>query len=478
MSYFAAVKNKLAIFCPNSLILVRALFVLLVLSLFLNPRYAFISDFSYILGEKKDFTIIFLNISDIILFLLLISVIILRFRIQSISSTWKEAGPRVFISAFIIFLAAGSYLFQFNKITIPILSIYYLLLLTKGIVLHETILFIRREFFRLFLPVFLCCLALTSLLSIYQFAMQHDLGLQIFGESIIGPYIWGVAKVEALGQVFSRSYGIFPHPNIFGAFLTLGILCSFGFVLEKAKEGKAVVYLAGVFLINLFIFALFTTFSRAAWAATGIGIALSLFFTWNHRINIGIKRYYLIFLSTLVSIFVISILIFPLIRQRGNVFDKAYQERKSYNQAAIEMINKHPVIGLGPGESLIHMEQSLGASVEPWEVQPIHNYYLLLAAEIGLPALLLFLWYISYGVAVARRLKKFPGFKIISLGVGCVACLVLMLFDHYFYTFQPTILLFWLWTALFFAEVAHETNHRYTDATDVTDQTLGIHNEQ
>lgn len=422
------------------------LFVGLVISLFLNTKYALISDFRYILGEAKDFTTIFLYISDILLFLFILSIIfILKFKDEK---NPPRGGQGVFLRYFpyIFFLVALlSYFGNFKYLTIPILSLYFLLFLAKSIVLHETILSFADKLFRLFEKTYLVLLTFASILGISQFYYQSSVGLKILGESVIGPYVWGVAKVEALGLVFSRSYALFPHPNIFGAFLTLGVLLGLKFALAKAGESKSIKYIAGVFLANLYILALFLTFSRAAWFATSVASVLFMVFTWNMRFLIGLQRYFLIFASLAMTTIVLGLVLLPLIQQRGNVFDKAYQERKSYNRAAVEMISDSPVVGLGPSQSLIHMKQYLGQNAEPWEVQPIHNYFFLLAAEIGLPSLLLFLVYISaIGVCFLHDGHMFD-LKGSTLFVGLCACVVLMLFDHYFFTFQSTLLLFWMW---------------------------------
>ena len=451
-------KYKLAssIHLPGTL--TRFVFTLLVLSLFLNIRYAISESFSFILGEKKDFTIFFFNISDIFVFLLLISCFLsTMWFINKVPITWKSISYYTFLPLLIVLAAYISFFKNFVNVTIPIISIYYLLLLTKGIVLHETIKSLKIELHNLFVSIFLCFLSLASLLGIYQFATQHDLGLQTVGESIIGPYIWGVAKIEALGHVFLRSYGVFPHPNIFGAFLCLGIVAATGHALEKSANSKTREYLFVLLLIILYIFALFLTFSRAAWLGTGLGLTLCALFTWNKRRLVGIQRYYLIFSSIALSALVIIFIMFPFIRQRGNVFDKAYHERKSYNSAAMEMVQDNPTFGLGPSESLIHMKQYLDNEAKPWEVQPIHNYYLLLAAEIGLPTLILFTLYFGYGFKLWWNTRRQNNFRTITYGVGFIVCFVLMFFDHYFYTFQASVLLFWIWTALFMINVAHET---------------------
>ncbi|MFZ2187300.1 MAG: hypothetical protein WAV46_01595 [Candidatus Moraniibacteriota bacterium] len=63
-----------------------------------------------------------------------------------------------------------------------------------------------------------------SLIAILQFIEQKSLGLSILEESILSPASPGVAKVVIGSEIFIRSYGLFPHPNILGGFLAVSLL--------------------------------------------------------------------------------------------------------------------------------------------------------------------------------------------------------------------------------------------------------------
>jgi O-antigen ligase len=442
--------------------LAELVFGALVVSLFLNVKIPLTEDFSFYLGEKKDFFIIFAYLSDITTVLLASLLIYVLFTRRFYRLSLNKPYTVLVLAPYLIAgLAVISYYFHFSNLIIPAISTYYLLLLAKGVVLHETGRRWGRRFMAIILPLFLFLIGLEVVLGVYQFSQQRDFGLQIIGESIIGPYLYGPAKVEALGQVFVRAYGSFPHPNVFAAFLVVGLCLALKFTIEKAALAGNKTYLFGILIVNLLVLGLILSFSRAAWLAGALAFVALAVFTWNKALPAVKARLSLIFGSVIIFIGVTVWLLMPLVQQRGNVFDKAYKERRSYNRVALEMIQQSPIFGLGPGESLLHMEQGLGVGLEPWQVQPIHNYYLLLAAEIGVPALLLFLYYlfvVGWGGLrrVFARSAQNPNLPYLLAGLG--ACCVLMLFDHYFYTIQPTILLFWLWLGLTAGEVAHETD--------------------
>lgn len=65
---------------------------------------------------------------------------------------------------------------------------------------------------------------IQSIIAIGQFISQSSLQLTFLWESQFSGLQAGVAKVILLDQVFIRSYGLFPHPNILAAFLAVTII--------------------------------------------------------------------------------------------------------------------------------------------------------------------------------------------------------------------------------------------------------------
>jgi O-antigen ligase len=113
------------------------------------------------------------------------------------------------------------------------------------------------------------------------------------------------------------------------------------------------------------------------------------------------------------------------------------------------MIKDNPLFGVGAGESVLHMEQYTNVKLEPWQKQPIHNYFLLSAAEIGIPGVLILIWiFLSHLKSLIFNLKSSKDFQLTAYNLLLIAILstflVLMLFDHYFYTLQQTQLLLWI----------------------------------
>lgn len=65
---------------------------------------------------------------------------------------------------------------------------------------------------------------IQSIIAIAQFVLGHSIGLFLLKESQISPNLSGVAKIAFNGQKFIRAYGLFPHPNVLGGFLSFSII--------------------------------------------------------------------------------------------------------------------------------------------------------------------------------------------------------------------------------------------------------------
>ncbi|MDQ1283774.1 MAG: hypothetical protein QG620_122 [Patescibacteria group bacterium] len=63
-----------------------------------------------------------------------------------------------------------------------------------------------------------------SIIAIWQFIIQHSVGLFWLKESLISPDVPGVAKIVLNSHKIIRAYGLFPHPNILGGFLLFSII--------------------------------------------------------------------------------------------------------------------------------------------------------------------------------------------------------------------------------------------------------------
>jgi len=215
------------------------------------------------------------------------------------------------------------------------------------------------------------------------------------------------------------------------------------------------------------LFGLFLTFSRAALLTFGLGlIVLAIIYIWR---KIGSFRSLILPYTAIILFSLLSIAILKnFLITRVTFTDEATKERVFYDQVGLKMIKGHPLIGVGEGTSVLHMKQYSLVPLQPWEIQPVHNYYLLTAAEIGIIGLIIVL--MLFAVTLKDLAKQFflasrmgddkystPQrlFDLTLLTIsGCF--LILMLFDHYFYTIEQTQLLLWMVLGLLVARTTHK----------------------
>jgi O-antigen ligase len=109
------------------------------------------------------------------------------------------------------------------------------------------------------------------------------------------------------------------------------------------------------------------------------------------------------------------------------------------------MFKDHPLLGVGLNNFTVAMDEY--GQVSGWTrfLQPVHNVYLLVAAETGLVGFIAFIGLLF--IVFCSLIKKRNYLLLISMTQITLLCL----FDHYFFTLQQTDLLFWLIVGLVFS---------------------------
>lgn len=244
--------------------------------------------------------------------------------------------------------------------------------------------------------IFLFVVCVTALWGIGQFLLQRDLGGQLLGEPVLNADILGVAKYNFGEWQLLRAYGPFSHPNLFAAYLLLAIY--FAYCLKKEK------------LVILLLIALVFSFSRSAWLALFIA---ALF--------LPAKKKYLWF----------GLLVLPFVAVRFLDLGESLAERFHLLLASLKLAVQHP-LGIGLGNFVNFYQDVSFYKIEPWELQPVHNYFLLTLVEMGVQGFLAAITVVWFWFKEAKN-------KAIVLPI---MFLVLALFDHYFYSFFQGVMLF------------------------------------
>jgi hypothetical protein len=112
----------------------------------------------------------------------------------------------LFLSAFFVFFSFISVFFSNNLGNSFLIFEFFILYL---------LLIFELVNFKLMIKTFLGAVLFASVLGLFQFILQHSLGLKILGESVVSNSMVGVAKLQLFDFKLLRAYGTFAHPNIF-----------------------------------------------------------------------------------------------------------------------------------------------------------------------------------------------------------------------------------------------------------------------
>lgn len=241
----------------------------------------------------------------------------------------------------------------------------------------------------------------SSLLAIAQVVFQKSIGLWILGERTFTAETPGIARFAYNSLFTLRAYATLPHPNVLGGLLAVTLVLIAGIAAKGKRIFYIVVYGAG-------IIALVLTFSRSAWVAALVGIAL-------------VYKKKFLFLVIPLLFFIVSTIGFQ---------DESVIVRKELGNASIAQFIQSPLVGVGLGNFLVELPNTL-VSRRIYFLQPVHNMYLLALSETGLVGLgvfALFLFYVLKKPSPARP--------------ALILLLFLGLIDHYPLTLQQGQLLF------------------------------------
>ncbi len=404
-------------------------------------RYVFESSLNLATGIYSDFTSISLYINDFAIVLLII--------LASDETIFKGRKIKIWVSSAIalliwllleIIIVNSSYLSLQSYFTgrlILLIALAYSIL--KIQVSRENIAWL-----------FSILGGIQALIAIIQFKIQRSIGLYWLGESHLSPTTDGVAKIVSYGTTLIRGYGTFPHANILAAFLVCTTILNIYLISKNYQKSRGI--LAYILLLVNTV-GIFITFSRGGIIALIIGLTiLAIYFLIYKQFSRATK----ILAPAVISIALSVVILLPYLGSRTTVSDNAVKLRSFYNHIGKEIVQDAPFTGLGAGTSVLHMKHYTETKLEPWQIQPIHNFYLISWAEIGIGAVLLIFVILLPILALIKRNMSFWQITLFAIGI---AFLALFIIDHYFYTTWQSQILLWVIVGLSLKELVGKSTY-------------------
>ena len=257
-------------------------------------------------------------------------------------------------------------------------------------------------------------------LGLWQFTHQIVDGTKWLGISAQQPLTAGVSVLPVFGQRILRAYGGFPHPNIFGGWLAFGLVMSMWLIDQAISRYQRWTLLVCTVLFSV---ALILTFSRSAWLACFVSLAILTFFllqqSWKERRwRWGLTALLCISVVTGITVFQQRSLIFTRFDTAAPSEVRSVSERKQALQDGLRLFKQHPLVGVGPGATAY----ALDAQTIP------HTVPLLMLDELGIIGVVgLLLGLVS--LFLKEGIRKLLRNQIAIFAFALLFCL--SLFDHY-----------------------------------------------
>jgi O-antigen ligase len=250
-----------------------------------------------------------------------------------------------------------------------------------------------------------------------------DVAIALGGAAaLVGIVQWTMLGYDALNK---RTVGILTHWMTYSGVLMLVTCAAVARLLFHGRE-----FVWPAVAVPALLVALAFTYTRNAWVGTGAAIAV-LFFLRHWRL-----------LLILPAAALIAFVVAPgAVRDRaasiGDMNDPTNRDRFAMMAIGRDIVADHPLTGVGP-DRIIKVYAEYRPRYAEYAVNPtnfhLHNVPLQIAAERGLPALAVWLWFIAAAAVDAlRRLRRRQDPALAATALAAiVAMLTAGLFEYNF----------------------------------------------
>ncbi|MDP8911265.1 MAG: O-antigen ligase family protein [Actinomycetota bacterium] len=283
-------------------------------------------------------------------------------------------------------------------------------------------------------------------------ALYAELAVLAVAFAAVGVYQWLsrdvfwnpkviVGNAYAPSAYFYRVNSVFWDPSIYGRFLVVAIVASLVLVLYRA--GTRVALLVAAIIAATWVGLLFS-FSQSSFVALVVGVLAAAALIWRWRAAAALGLVAVVLLSVGFSS--------PRVRDSvGNAsLDRVTSARASLTANGARVAAADPVAGVGIGGFKRAYADRYGIRGADPKRAASHNTPVTVAAETGLPGLLLFGWFLVTALVLAFRgfRPTLAGQTALACGLALVAIAVHSLFYAAFFE-DPTT-----WALLALAVVA------------------------
>ena len=228
--------------------------------------------------------------------------------------------------------------------------------------------------------------------------------------AFVGIVQYGVLNFDGLGR---RPQGTLSHWMTYSGTLML-VICAAAARILYGTSGR----LWAAFVMPALLVALSLTLTRGAWIGVAVGVAF-LFLSRDFR---------LLALLPIVAAVAIALAPQTLTDRVYSIFDPndlTSRDRVAMLQSGVAIVRDYPLMGVGPAQiEHVYPRYRVPDAVKPTNLH-LHNVPMQIAAERGLPALLVWCWFVvSAIVGLLDLLKRSRHKSLAAAGLGAMAAML------------------------------------------------------
>lgn len=280
----------------------------------------------------------------------------------------------------------------------------------------------------------------STVVGISQNIRNVSLGWLGLGETPLDPSKLGVSVVVVEGVRKLRAYGLTPHPNILGGLVVWMV----GWIVATIKTWNW----GWVVGISVLMGGLVLSFARGGWIA--LLVILIITGVWGFVRKIKFLNRIVLLISLIFGLLLAWQSGAVLGRVDISTFDglenRSIEDRlTTYSRWFGSLDIPDVLIGVGQGNYVQNLAQNI-PSLSWWELQPVHNSYMLWLAQVGVVGLVLSGW-IGWLLIRRFRLSRDLMTYLPLVGLGVVG-----VFDHWVVSLHQGVVAVCLALALIFWE--------------------------
>jgi O-antigen ligase len=270
--------------------------------------------------------------------------------------------------------------------------------------------------------------------------------VQYFSGGLVGMEAFGLSQESLIRQtigleIFHRVGGTLGHPNALAKYLVVWLPVNFALLFAPLPLRFKVILFA---VFTMALSAELLTFSRGGWISFTLAGGITCAWCLAKRTKRGFSATLLVVTVLVVLIITLPTLVKPVQRRLFEEDYGAAKARKPLMVVAWNVIRHHPWLGVGLGNyahEAVKYDNSHSGITKKFP-HPTHNAFLLIAAELGLPALTLFLLIIASILCQLFRMSRArddPVIAMIAIGLfaGVVGLLAHLQIDWEYLLFMP-----------------------------------------